>query len=678
MEFYAPQRLFLLLIPAALLVWELARRGRAAAVAHPKIQRAEASARHLKLTPREHGDAAHNAAPAKPPSFFTKIKAARPLLTLGLALGIVALARPQYGEREIPVFEQSREVLIALDLSRSMLAEDIKPTRLIRAKLLISSLLERLAGERVGLVLFSGTAFLQSPLSADYEILREFLPELGPDTLPEGGTNYRALLDTALEAFGDTPATDRFLIVLSDGESTDDTWQHRLDALKKRGIRTIALGIGTAGGAMLPDGSGGYVKDERGAVVLSRLEPATLRQLAESTGGLYRDASTWLDLAALIRETVEQGQRGQFSDTQVQRLIDRYQWALAPALLFLALSFWLEFPAHPRPRELTLHRLAEPRNTGPRSAARISVAALLGLLLFLTTAKAPAQNVGNEVDHAAPELSALGKIVSRLSTKAAAPTGRDWAELARETVTWGQKLQSEQHPVPPGPVRDALRATRLGEALDPQTADWPALRRELEALLATPPEQEQEQPQQQPPQNPDAQNDSQEQQRQQGSSQDQSPPSDSGSESNDQSSQGSQSPQDAQQGSEQQSAPQPNSSPDSDAPHSGSQQSQQQPPQQAEQPRAGESAFGDMQQDAAQPEPQPSPPAQPPAPQGQTQQVGGTQPKDAAAPDAQDPALSVPLQKLQKIRNDDSPAQLFQMMNDDAPQENSGRPKKDW
>ena len=117
----------------------------------------------------------------------------RPRLWLwfGLALCIVALARPQWGVIEEQVFDQSREVLIAIDLSRSMLAQDVKPSRLDRSKLLIQSLLDGLKGERVGLVLFAGTAFLQSPLSADYEILREFLPALNPDYLPEGGSNYR-------------------------------------------------------------------------------------------------------------------------------------------------------------------------------------------------------------------------------------------------------------------------------------------------------------------------------------------------------------------------------------------------------------------------------------------------------------------------------------------------------
>src|SRR5688500_7547072 len=115
-----------------------------------------------------------------------------------------------------------------------MLTPDVRPSRLERAKLLIQSLLEKLAGERVGLVVFSGTAFLQSPLSADYEILREFLPALNPDFLPQGGSNYGAMLETSLQAFSTSTSADRYLIILSDGEATDEEWKAQMAELKKK------------------------------------------------------------------------------------------------------------------------------------------------------------------------------------------------------------------------------------------------------------------------------------------------------------------------------------------------------------------------------------------------------------------------------------------------------------
>ena len=154
MTFAWPHLLWLLVAPVALLVWEVRRRRNSAAAAHPKILRAEAGARSLEL-----------AAPSVQPTAGRSRP--RVWLCVGLALVLAALARPQWGRLEEPVFDQSREILLAMDLSRSMLTPDVPPSRLARAKLLIQSLLEKLQGERVGLAVFSGTAFLQSPLSAD-------------------------------------------------------------------------------------------------------------------------------------------------------------------------------------------------------------------------------------------------------------------------------------------------------------------------------------------------------------------------------------------------------------------------------------------------------------------------------------------------------------------------------
>ena len=275
-------------------------------------------------------------------------------LGAGLFFAVVTLARPQWGNLEETVFDQSREVLIALDLSASMLADDVKPTRLARAKLLIGNLLDELQGERVGMAVFAGTSFLQVPLSSDYEVLRDILPGLDPSYLPQAGTDYAGMLRVAAEAFGQSSAADRFLIVLSDGEAHDPSWRAALEELKKKQVKVITLGIGTAAGALLPDPQGGVMKDSRGAAVLSRLEPGTLQELAQSTGGAYREASNWVDVAALLSETIAQGKTGDFSKTREVRQAERFQWFLAPAVLLLAVSFALEIPALPGRRRVAM------------------------------------------------------------------------------------------------------------------------------------------------------------------------------------------------------------------------------------------------------------------------------------------------------------------------------------
>lgn len=644
MTFATPQLLWLLIIPAALALWELTRARRTATVTQPKILRAEAGADSLNL------------------QLATATAASVPRLRLflfsGLALAGFALARPQYGRIDEPVFDQSREILLAVDLSRSMLTPDVKPSRLDRAKLLITSLLERLAGERLGLVVFSGTAFLQSPLSADYEILREFLPNLGPDFLPEGGTNYSALIQTSLAAFNQTTSADRFLIILSDGEATDDTWRAAAEALKKKNIRVIGLGIGTASGAMIPDGPNAFVKDERGAVVLSKLEPATLHDLADLTGGVYRDASAWVDLASLIQSTVAAGQKGKFMEKNSVRLVERYQWPLAAALLCLVASFWREFPVRPKPRVL-----GAPRRTTPPILSPANIAALCFLLLSMLSSPLSAQlkrqatavaasdplaaaptKIENPESKIQNPAAALTAIVTRL---AAAPdrSGRDWAELARETVTWGQRLQSGQQPVAPGPVNDALAAVTAGSALDPNTADWSKLREELNALLQKPDEKNQDDKKQ------DQENKDQKDQNQ---SQDKNQQQQDKNKSKDDKSD----PSQDQKGDPAQNSDDKNKGKDSP----------ENPDSKPPEGKDGQQAFGDMK------DKEPSPP--PPPPEGDTQQVGG-QPDQKPADANADPSLAMPLQKLEQLRNQDSPAKLFRLMQGD-PGRTPDKKGKNW
>ena len=612
MNFHSPHLLWLLVPLLLLFSWELARRVRAAGTTLPKVLRAWAGAFSVSLGNK------HTTAESRP----------RVWLWFGLALCLIALARPQWGVIEERVFDQSREVLIAVDLSRSMLAEDVKPNRLERSKLLITSLLDRLRGERVGLVLFAGTSFLQVPLSADYEILREFLPALRPEYLPEGGSNYKAMLETSIQAFG-TSTADRYLIVLSDGESTEDGWRELGESLKNKGIRVIGLGIGTTQGAFIPDGSGGFVKDERGAVVLSRLNSSTLQELAQSTGGAYTDASAWIDLPGLLSRTVEAGQKGEFSEQSTARLVERYQWFLAPGLLLLLISFWAEFPVRPRERALPLAGAA--KNAGaatarPRgTAANVSAfAALLWLSALFVQSPLFAADAAEDA-LAKPLTTTVARLAEKQNVSA-----KEFADLAQTTITFGQRLKGSENKAPEGVIHDGLAAVDAGEALDARVADWPRLREELKQLLEKqePPEDEKQKQDEQQKQNEEQQ---QQQQQQNQQNKDQ---------------QSSQNQQQHQQQSEQQ------------------QKDQQQQKQQQD-------AFGDMKE---QEEPPPSEEQQqerPPEPQ--TQKVGGQ--KDRKEQPA-DPDLAMPLQKLEQVRDLDSPAKLQLLMQ--GQQQKQTKKGKDW
>ncbi|HVT73556.1 MAG TPA: VWA domain-containing protein [Lacunisphaera sp.] len=604
MTFHEPHLLWLLAPLVLLFSWELARHTARAAATFPKIARAWAGAFDVSLGTR------HTTAETRP----------RIWLWFGLACCIIALARPQWGVVEEKVFDQSREVLIAVDLSKSMLAQDVKPSRLDRSKLLIQSLLDGLKGERVGLVLFAGTAFLQSPLSSDYEILREFLPAMTPDYLPEGGTNYKAMLETSIQAFG-TSTADRYLIVLSDGESTDDDWKGLTDSLKTKGIRVIGLGVGTSQGAFIPDASGGFVKDERGAVVLSRLNSSTLQELAQVTGGAYTDASAWVDLAGLLHKTVEAGRKGDFSEKNTARKIERFQWFLAPGLLLLFISYWAEFPVRPRERALPL---GKPR--GRRApAARPTTTAVASLLLVAgLLARPPAARAQESpADTIAKPLSTT---VARLSGQDSL-SAKDCSEMAQTTITYGQRFKEMKRSPQEKVIRDALQAVDVGEKLEATAADWPKLRQELEDLLKKE-DQKQDQKKQ----------DEQKQQQQQNQQQKQDQ-------------QNQQQPQ--QQNSEQQKS---------------DQQKQEQQQQQNQQQK--QDAFGDM-KDQKEQKPQP----RREQPQPGTQKVGGQQ-DHKADENPTDPELAMPLQKLEQVRDQDSPAKLQQILQ--GQQEKPKPVGKDW
>jgi Ca-activated chloride channel homolog len=600
MTFFWPQLLWLLVPVAILAIVDSIRRGNGEGSRHwPKILRAWAGARQAAV-----GNGHHNTR-------------SRLLLWMGLAFGVVALGRPQWGQVEEPVFDQSREIVIALDLSRSMLAPDVRPSRLERARLLIQGLLDDLRGERVGLVVFAGTAFLQVPLSADYEVLNEFLPSMNPAFMPVGGTDYEAMLHAVLDAFSASGTADRYLIVLSDGESQTDGWRNLLDDLRKKNIRVIGLGVGTAQGAFIPDETGTYVKDDRGAVVLSKLNSSTLQELATATNGVYTDASAWVDLGAVLKQTVAAGRRGEFKERTQVRHVERFQWALAPSLLCLLLSLWREFPVRPRVRSLPLASGAGPRKTlnaesapdahAPKPAAATQsthagpvVAAVVGLIVLFGL-RFPATGCAAEDTsvYAAP----LSKLVEQLSGQPAL-SAPDFISFAKETITWGKRLREANQPVIPGPVHDALAGVDAGEKLSSHETDWAQLRNQLEDLLKKPPE----------------------------------PPPKKQQKKEDQ--------QDKQQQKQDQGDKQANS--------------RQEKPSQQKNPSD------------AQPPP-PSPANQ--ANTGETQRIGG-QPRQQSGAKA-DPSLVLPIQKLEQLRNQDSPAELFQMLDN---RDSKPPPKKgnDW
>ena len=256
----------------------------------------------------------------------------------------VALAGPKYGYRWQEIRQQGVDIIIALDCSRSMTAADIQPTRLERAKREVFDLLAMLKGDRVGLVAFAGTAFLQCPLTLDYDAFNLFLNSLSPDYLPVGGTDITGALATALDSFDPKSASDKAVILITDGENTGGGEPLKAaETLKDNKIKLFCIGVGSSDGVPIPEPDGGFKKDRSGQIVLSRLDENTLKKMAVVTGGTYvRSVAGDMDLDAIYTDEIRRTMEAKtVSSGRKQVWEDRFQWPLALALLCLAIELML-------------------------------------------------------------------------------------------------------------------------------------------------------------------------------------------------------------------------------------------------------------------------------------------------------------------------------------------------
>ena len=396
-------------------------------------------------------------------------------LALGLLLVAIALARPQWGPETRPTIQSGSDILLAIDLSRSMAATDVPPSRLERAKEVAADLIKHLPGERVGLVVFSGVAILQAPLSLDHDALLEFISALRIDTGPEGGTNFKQLFQAAAESFGPDRNSAKDLIILSDGEANDPHWSDQIGLLESGGIAVIGLGIGTPAGSTLPDGPNGVFRDPSGGVVVSHLEEGNLAQIAGRTHGVYVDASFNFDADRAARGIISQDGLGRKSGTGVPTLKERFQGFLAVGVFLIAWSLWREFPV--RLRRPVRSRLRASGTLAGQTTVLLVLAALAG-------ATAAHGQVDEDLSDTLGEQ--LYAMVAQLAVKRPLHAA-DFAMLAGMTVGYGRWRRAAHHPLGEGILLDGFAAVAAGRALDPQAADWNALQVSLQGLMRVPP-----------------------------------------------------------------------------------------------------------------------------------------------------------------------------------------------
>jgi Ca-activated chloride channel family protein len=296
-------------------------------------------------------------------------------LILAVVCGILALARPQWGFSWEETVQRGLDIVVAIDTSKSMLAEDIAPNRLTRAKLAALDLMQQAKSDRLGLIAFAGSAFLQCPLTIDDVAFRQSVESLNERIIPQGGTALAEAIETALTAFKETD-NHKVLVLISDGEDHEQGVSEAAKKASEAGLRIFTIGVGSVEGELLRvrDQNGGtdFLLDENGNAVKSHLNPALLQEIATACQGFYLP----LQGAKTMETLYERGLAPLPKSESKQRLVKQYQekfyWFLVPAILLLLLEMLLP----ERPRE----RLASEGSAGPGSAR---VAAAVGLMVGL-------------------------------------------------------------------------------------------------------------------------------------------------------------------------------------------------------------------------------------------------------------------------------------------------------
>ena len=323
------QEIWLYLVPALLLLWLVLR-----------ATDRRASRRLSQLLGNHASDHVENASPRL-------VTWRRFLLFAGMFLLLLALARPQWGASEVTVMQRGSDIVIALDISNSMVAEDVLPSRMERAKTELGSFLARLEDSRVGMVFFAGSAFVQCPLTLDYGTADIFLKMAGPDMLSEQGTAIAAALSTSRELLrkgrdGSQSGSFQAILLVTDGEDLEGNWEKEAKACRQEGIRVIPVGVGDEGGGLIPltDAQGrsaGFMKDDQDNVVMTRLDLGSLEKLAQLSGGgsTFRIGVDGLAGDRLFAELQRLGRRD-LEDRRISAYQERYMWPLLLGALLLA------------------------------------------------------------------------------------------------------------------------------------------------------------------------------------------------------------------------------------------------------------------------------------------------------------------------------------------------------
>lgn len=313
------------------------------------------------------------------------------LLLSALALLIVMLARPQMGSKISHDKRQGIETIICLDISNSMLAEDVVPSRLDKSKMLVENLVDNFTNDKIGLIVFAGDAFVQLPITSDYVSAKMFLQNITPGLIQTQGTNIADAIDLASKSFTQQNNVGRAIVVITDGENHEPGATEAAAAAKKKGINVFILGIGNSTGAPIPMGDGGYLKDHSGNTVMTALNENMCKELAQAGSGQYIHVDNTSDAEKTLNDDLTKLQKGDTSSVIYSEYDEQFQAVGILVILLLIIEICILEVKNPLLRNVMFFGKAFSMGKAAKSS-QLGKTSILLLLLIVNSGLAFAQN----------------------------------------------------------------------------------------------------------------------------------------------------------------------------------------------------------------------------------------------------------------------------------------------
>lgn len=281
------------------------------------------------------------------------------LALMALVFMILALARPQQGMRVNNEKKKGIQAIICLDISNSMLAQDIAPSRLDKSKLVVEDLVDQMQNDKVGLVVFAGDAFVQLPVTSDYVSAKMFLDNITPALIEQQGTDIGKAINVAMQSFAPGSDQGKAIIVITDGEDHEGGAEEMARKAANAGIKVYILGVGTTKGSPIPTNSGTYLADSNGKTVLSALNEKMCQDIAQAGDGMYLHVDNTNAAQEKLNSEIDKLQKGEIDGFSYDDFAEQYQWFAMAALLLLIADCCITEARNPKIRKMQLFKRGE-------------------------------------------------------------------------------------------------------------------------------------------------------------------------------------------------------------------------------------------------------------------------------------------------------------------------------